>query len=124
MLAAKLFAVTVTVSVSAAPGFENPKPLSLSIQEKNAATQSYVYMATRCVARAVAADTRFRKDDPSHNLGDLIEASMPKCIEPMRAMMNAFDLYFGAGMGERYFSGPYLDALPSIVVKAIPNLGE
>lgn len=119
MILAKLAAATLVVSVAAAPVTDPTANLQLSIPQKNAVTQAYVRSATDCVARAVAADARFRRNDPGSNLGDLIEQSMPKCIEPMRAMIDAFDLYFGEGTGERFFEGPYLDALPTSVVKRI-----
>jgi hypothetical protein len=121
MILAKLAAATLVVSVAAAPATDPTANLQLSIQQKNAATQAYVRSATDCVARVVAADARFRRNEPASNLGDLIEQSMPKCIEPMRAMIDAFDVYFGEGTGERFFEGPYLDALPNSVVKLIAN---
>jgi len=121
MILAKIAAATLVVSVAAAPMIDPTANLQLSIPQKNAVTESYVRSATDCVARAVAADARFRRNDPASNLGDLIEQSMPKCIGPMRAMIDAFDLYFGEGMGERFFEGPYLDALPNSVVKLIAD---
>ena len=120
MILAKIAAATLVVSAAAAP-MDPAANLQLSIQQKNAVTQAYVRSATDCVARVVAADARFRRNDPASNLGDLIEQSMPKCVEPMRAMIDAFDLYFGEGTGERFFEGPYLDALPNSVVKRIVN---
>ena len=120
MILAKIAVATLLVSAAAAP-MDPAANLQLSIQQKNAVTQAYVRSATDCVARVVAADARFRRNDPASNLGDLIEQSMPKCIEPMRAMIDAFNLYFGEGTGERFFEGPYLDALPNSVVKLIVN---
>jgi len=120
MILAKIAVATLVVSAAAAP-MDPTANRQLSIQQKNAVTQAYVRSATDCVARVVAADARFRRNDPASNLGDLIEQSMPKCIEPMRAMIDAFDLYFGEGTGERFFEGPYLDALPNSVVKLIVN---
>ena len=120
MILAKIAVATLVVSAAAAP-MDPTANRQLSIQQKNAVTQAYVRSATDCVARVVAADARFRRNDPASNLGDLIEQSMPKCIGPMRAMIGAFDLYFGEGTGERFFEGPYLDALPNSVVKLIVN---
>jgi hypothetical protein len=121
MILTKIAAATLVVSIAAAPMMDPAANLQLSIPQKNAVTQAYVRSATDCVARAVAANPRFRRNDPASNLGDLIEQSMPKCIEPMRAMIDAFDLYFGDGTGERFFEGAYLDALPNSVVKLIVN---
>ena len=120
MILAKIAVATLVVSAAAAP-MDPTVNRQLSIQQKNAVTQAYVRSATDCVARVVAADARFRRNDPASNLGDLIEQSMPKCIGPLRAMIDAFDLYFGEGTGERFFEGPYLDALPNSVVKHIAN---
>lgn len=121
MILTKIAAATLLVSIAAAPTVDPAANLQLSIPQKNAVTQAYVRSATDCVARAVAADARFRLNDPAFNLGDLIEQSIPKCIGPMRAMIDAFDLYFGDGTGERFFEGAYLDALPNSVVKLIVN---
>ena len=40
---------------------------------------------------------------------------MPSCVGPVRAMIDAYDRYFGDGTGEAFFMGPYLDALPAAV---------
>ena len=85
---------------------------------------AYVRSATDCIARTVASDTRFRKDDPASNLGDLIVESMPKCLDPVRAMIAAYDRYFGEGSGEDFFVGPYLDVLPDAVVHRIKSISE
>jgi hypothetical protein len=121
MILAKIAAAMLVINAAAAPTIDPTANLQLSIPQKNAVTEAYVRSATDCVARVVAADARFRRNDPASNLGDLIEQSMPKCIQPMRAMIDAFDLYFGEGTGERYFEGPYLDALPNSVVKLIAD---
>ena len=70
--------------------------------------------ATECIARTVAADPRFRQG-PHTELGDLIVASVPSCVGPVRAMIDGYDRYFGDGTGEAFFMGPYLDALPAAV---------
>ena len=80
--------------------------------------------ATDCIVHRVAADTRFRSDDPAANLGDLIVDAVPKCLDPVRAMIDAHDRYFGPGSGEQFFMGAYLDALPGAVMKAIEKGSE
>ena len=75
--------------------------------------------ATECIVRTVAADNRFHKDNPAADLGDLIVDAMPSCLTSVRAMIDAHDRYFGAGSGEEFFMGVYLDSLPSAVIKAI-----
>ncbi|MEJ0076934.1 MAG: hypothetical protein WDO17_16115 [Alphaproteobacteria bacterium] len=80
--------------------------------------------ATDCIVRSVAADSRFRKEDPAANLGDLIVDAMPQCLSPVRAMIDAHDRYFGEGSGETFFMGAYLDTLPDAVIKAVEKSGE
>ena len=116
MIIAKLVAATLVMSVAAGPLTE-PSAVRLTLHQKNAATQAYVQSATDCIARTVAADARFRKDNPAANLGDLIVDSVPHCVEPVRAMIAAYDRYFGDGFGEKFFMGPYLDVLPEAVTK-------
>jgi len=74
-----------------------------------------VRSATECIARAVVTDVRFRSGDVA--LSDLIVESMPACLGPVRAMIDAYDRYFGDGTGEAFFMGPYLDVLPAAVNK-------
>ena len=88
----------------------------LSHQQRAAAVQPYITRATECVARSVAADPR--SSDMS-NLGDLIVDSMPSCADLMRSMIDTYDQYFGDGTGEVFFSGPYLDVLPTAVSKFV-----
>jgi hypothetical protein len=85
----------------------------MSAQQKSAAVQPLVRSATECIARAVAVDPRFG----THDLGDLIVESMQNCIGPVRAMIDAYDRYFGDGTGQAFFMGPYLDVLPAAVTK-------
>jgi hypothetical protein len=33
----------------------------------------------------------------------------------VRALIDAHDRYYGAGTGEQFFMGPYLDSLPAVV---------
>ena len=122
MILSKLAAVALVVNV-AGTAVETPVR-QLSLQQRDAATQAYVRSATDCIARTVASDTRFRKDNPASNLGDLIVESMPKCLDPVRAMIAAYDRYFGEGSGEDFFVGPYLDVLPDAVVHRIKSIAE
>jgi hypothetical protein len=115
MILSKLAAATLIVSVATGPIGEPANPTRLSLQQKNAALQPLLQSATECIARAVSADPRFRKQAPTSNLGDLIVDSMPRCVGPVRAMIDAYDRYFGDGTGEAFFMGPYLDVLPTAV---------
>jgi hypothetical protein len=44
---------------------------------------------------------------------------VPVCIAEVRAMIAAFDRYYGAGAGESFFMGPYLDVLPAAVNRRV-----
>ena len=93
----------------------------LSTQQKSAATAPLVRSATDCIVRAVVADPRYGSKPAAEfgsELGDLIVASMPSCATPVRAMIDAYDRYYGDGTGEAFFMGPYLDVLPKVVVEA------
>jgi hypothetical protein len=89
----------------------------LSLHQKNAALQPLMRLATECIARAVAKDPRFRKEAPTEQLDVLIVESMEGCTGVVRAMIDAYDRYFGDGTGEAFFMGPYLDVLPIAVGK-------
>ena len=92
-----------------------PAEPELTLREKMAATEPLVRSATSCIVRAVTTDPRYvEKQMP---LGDLIVASMPTCVAPMRAMIDAYDHYYGDGTGEAFFMGPYLDVLPKAIVE-------
>lgn len=91
----------------------------MSMQQKNAAVQPLVRSATDCVARIVSRDPRFSDQSKNGDINELIVDSMPSCVDPMRAMIDAYDRYFGAGTGESFFAGPYLDVLPAAVHRAL-----
>ena len=116
MILAPLAGVALIVSVATGPIID-PKgsTIQLSVQQKNAAVQPLVRSATECIARTVSADTRFRSQ--AMPLGDLIVESITFCVEPVRAMIDAYDRYYGDGTGEAFFMGPYLDVLPAAVDK-------
>ena len=115
MILAKLAGVALVVSAATGPNIDPTNPTAnLSMQQKNAAMQPLVRSATDCITQTVAADPRFREND----LGDLIVDSIASCVEPVRAMIDAYDRYFGEGSGEAFFMGPYLDVLPRVVTKS------
>jgi len=58
-----------------------------------------------------------RFGESAADLGDLIVASMPTCTAQVRVMIDAYDDYIGAGEGEVFLMGPYLDVLPTAVSK-------
>jgi hypothetical protein len=124
MIPGQLLAAALVFGVNAGPIDESFVPRRLSMQQKYAAAQVYVRSATSCVARVVASDKRLRENDPAFDLLHLIEESIPECLLPMRAMIDAYDLYFGIGTGEQFFAGPFLDALPKSVVKIIAEIPD
>ena len=121
MILAPLAGATLLVSVATGPLVE-PKgaPAQLTLTQKTVALQPLMRSATDCIARTVAGDRRLGAA-PSPDLSDLIVASMPSCVAPVRAMIEAYDRYFGEGTGESFFMGPYLDVLPNAVDKWIKN---
>ena len=119
MILPALSGVSLLVLASIGPVNDQAAIAHMSAQQKNAAVQAYVTRATECVARKVVADPRYAKD--RNDLGDLIVASMPGCAELMRAMIDSYDRYFGEGSGEAFFSGPYLDVLPTAVANWVKD---
>jgi hypothetical protein len=117
MILASLLGMVLLASVATDPMNDPAGGAHPSTQEKLAATQPLVRSATDCIVRAVVADPRYGKE-PAAKLGDLIVDSMPTCLTPVRAMIDAFDQYFGDGKGEAFFMGPYLDVLPQAVSDA------
>jgi hypothetical protein len=115
MILAALAAATLVVSVATGPTAKPSSSPPLSVQQKSAAMQPLLRSTTECIARTVSTDPRF--GSRNGNLGDLIVQSMPSCTTEVRAMIEAYDRYFGDGEGEAFFMGPYLDVLPTAVSK-------
>ena len=70
--------------------------------------------ATDCIVHAVESDPRYGAKPAAElgsELGEIIVASMPACVAPVRAMIDAYDRYYGEGSGQAFFMGPYLDVL-------------
>jgi hypothetical protein len=114
MILAPLFGTALVVAVATGPFDPTGHETKLSTQEKMVATEPLIRSATECIVRAVAADPRYGTKPAA--LGDLIVASMPACVTPVRAMIDAYDRYYGEGTGEAFFMGPYLDVLPKAVM--------
>lgn len=119
MILAPLAAAALLVSVATGPTVDPSVMPSLTTRQKNVAMQSLVRSATECIASSVTADPRFGRRDS--DLGDLIVDSMPTCTTQVRAMIDAYDRYFGEGEGEAFFMGPYLDMLPTAVSKWVKD---
>jgi methionine aminopeptidase len=115
MILAPLAAAALVVATATGPTVEPRLSPNLSTEQKSAAMQPLMRSATECIARAVSANPRFGQRNSE--LGDLIVASMSGCTAQVRAMIEAYDRYFGDGQGEVFFMGPYLDVLPAAVTK-------
>jgi hypothetical protein len=107
---------------TAAPAFESGPNGALSSQQKVKAVQPSVSRATECVAHAVADNPHYASVGEQANIGDLIVESMSACAASMRMMIETYDRYFGEGAGETFFSGPYLDVLPTAVSKRAKDI--
>jgi hypothetical protein len=115
MILATLTGASLLIVAATPPDLDlKSVPAHLSSYQRNAAVQPAITRATECVARKVAADPR---SADTRQLGELIVDSMPPCADLMRAMIATYDRYFGDGTGEAFFSGPYLDVLPTAISK-------
>jgi len=117
MLVQPLAGMLLIVNAATGPAIEPDS--HMSTPQKSAAMQPLMRSATECITRAVHADPRLGKE--AAGLGDLIVDAVPSCRREVRAMIDAFDHYFGEGSGETFFMGPYLDALPTAVSKAVAS---
>jgi hypothetical protein len=121
MILAPLFATGLVISVATGPIDSPLASVDMSPQQRSAATQPLVRSATDCIVHAVEADPRYGAKPPAKlgsELGEIIVASMPACVAPVRAMIDAYDQYYGEGSGQAFFMGPYLDVLPQAVLNA------
>ena len=93
--------------------------LQMSPLQKNAVIQPLMRSATDCIVGAVSTDSKFQVSMPPGEINELIVASMEVCLQPMRAMIEAYDRLFGEGSGEAFFMGPYLEILPKAVTRQV-----
>jgi len=121
MLAAPFAGLSLVLTVAVGP-VPNPDAVpDISLRQKTAAIQPLIRSATECIARRVVSDPRY---DAKGDLSELIVDSVPSCLDALRAMIDAHDRYFGGGTGESFFSGPYLDILPTAVSRWISKAKE
>ena len=124
MFIAPLFGTALILAVATDPLHDSAGRTNLTTkEEKIAATEPLVRSATQCIVRTIAADPRY-DGKADGRLGDLIVDSMPSCLIPVRAMIDAYDQFYGEGTGEAFFMGPYLDALPTAVAAAAKNAAQ
>ncbi|MDE2372683.1 MAG: hypothetical protein KGL96_00490 [Hyphomicrobiales bacterium] len=123
MIVAQIFNATLLVAVATGPALDSGRQASFSAQEKAAATEPLVRSATDCIVHAVVTDPRYGAQ-AGNVLGDLIVASMRPCLTSVRAMIDAYDRYYGDGTGEAFFMGPYLDVLPKAVIAGAKDVAR
>ena len=123
MILALLVGTAIAVAAVTGPFDDSAAPPTLTVQQKMAVTGPLVRSATECIVRAVVRNPQYGAD-PAVALNDLIVASMPACVTPVRAMIDAYDRYYGQGTGEAFFMGPYLDVLPKAIVEGAKNEPE
>ena len=118
-----MFGMSLVLNVSLdtqTPSAPDPASwLRMSVQQKDATLLPLVRRATDCVVRKVTADPRYQTDMRAGDFNDLIVDSIGACARPVRAMIDAHDRMYGNGSGEAFLLGPYLDVLPSAVVKQV-----
>src|SRR5665647_359854 len=123
MIVKSLLGLSLVLNVSLdtqTPMPANPAAWSqLSVRQKESALLPLVLRATDCIVRKVSADRRYGNDIQPSEINDLIVDSISACARPVRAMIDAHNRMYGAGTGEAFLLGPYLDVLPAAVVKQV-----
>ena len=121
MIPAALVGLSFVVMAAFEPGVHSPlgnNGIRMSPQQKAAVMRPLVRSATDCIIQAVVDDPQFQHAR-APDINNLIVASMTRCLEPVRAMIDAHDRVFGEGSGEAFFMGPYLDGLPATVTRQV-----
>ena len=122
MILESVFALSLVLNVSLdsqIPQRPPPHWSQLSVAERQARLLPLVARATDCILRRIADDPRDRPDLRPDELNDLIADSLRACARPLRAMIDMHDRLYGTGSGEAFLLGPYLDVLPSAVVRQV-----
>lgn len=90
----------------------------LSLPQKQATLLPLVQSATACIYKAVSSNARYAGADAAE-INNLIVASMPSCAPLLRRMVETHDILYGNGSGKAFLLGPYLDVLPSALVRPV-----
>jgi len=125
MIVESLFGLSLVLSSPTTVSLERgtdvamaPAPIpDVSMRQKESALLPLVRRATECIVRKVSSDPRYDGDIRSETINDLIIDSIPACARSVRAMIDTHDKLYGSGSGEAFLLGPYLDVLPSAIVK-------
>jgi hypothetical protein len=124
LVAKTLWAASLAVPVAVDRSVQWPLPergTTLSVDQKDAAIRPLVKSATECIIRTVTADPRFPVIKGGAEFNNLIVDSVPICADDLRSMITAYDRLYGAGAGETFFMGAYLDSLPAAVTVRVKN---
>jgi hypothetical protein len=114
-------ALVLNVSLDAPAADESSRTawLRMPVPTRDAALLPLVHRATDCIVQEVAADPRIRTGLRPAEINDLIIDSIAACRGPVRATIDAHDRMYGAGSGEAFLLGPYLDVLPAAVINQV-----
>jgi hypothetical protein len=113
--------LVLTWAASAAPqqAFDSR---ATTIAGKNAAVRTVQRDATECVYKSMRTPAvSTHASSPNTAFGDRIVEAVHMCTTEMRSMISAYDRQFGEGEGERFFMGPYLDLLPTMIEERLRN---
>lgn len=122
MILESLFGLSLVLNVSLAdevPATKSTIWQQLSVPQRQAALLPMVRRATDCIVREVSADPRYSADMRPDEINNLIVDSIVACGSVVRAMIDTHDQMYGAGSGEAFLLGPYLDVLPAAVVTQV-----
>jgi hypothetical protein len=122
MIIETLFGLSLVMKVSLdsqTPAADPAAWQQLSVRERDQALLPLVQRATACILHRVSADPRSKSGMRPDEINDLIVNSIAACRREVRAMIDAHDRMYGAGSGEAFLLGPYLDVLPAAVVQQV-----
>jgi hypothetical protein len=122
MILETLFGMSLVMKVSLDTQTPAPAPaawMQLSVHARDEALLPLVQRATTCILQRVAADRRYRPGLRADEINDLIVDSIAACRGPVKAMIEAHDRMYGAGSGQAFLLGPYLDVLPTAVIEQV-----
>ena len=123
MIIESLVGLSLVLNVS----FESPAPthsdrtawLHMPIPQRDAALLPLVHRATACIVHAALADPRYHADMRQDEINDVIVDSIAACGSLVRVMIRTHDRMYGAGSGEAFLLGPYLDVLPAAMARQV-----
>lgn len=123
MILESVFGLSLVLNVALDTEIPHRQPArtwsQLSVAERQAKLLPLVARATECILRHIGDDPHYGANPRPDEINDLIANSLRRCAQPLRAMIGMHDRLYGAGSGEAFLLGPYLDGLPSAVVRQV-----